>query len=106
MTHPMPTTALDQITELLAEHGSDGLVSAVTVLLNEVMKIDRAHALGAAPDPRSEQCTRHADGFKPRTVRPGSARWPSRCPRPVGSSPTPQPSRGRPQRTGPEAGRG
>src|SRR4051812_30026601 len=47
MTHPMQTTALDQITELPAEQGFDGLASAVTVPLNEVMKIERAHALGA-----------------------------------------------------------
>ncbi len=49
MIHQMQTTALDQITELLAENGFDGLASAVTVLLNEVTKIERGHALGAAP---------------------------------------------------------
>ena len=46
MTHQTQATALDQITELLAEHGFDGLGRAVTVLLNEVMKIERAHAPG------------------------------------------------------------
>ena len=60
MTHQVQTTALDEITELLAEHGFDGLASAVTVLLNEVMKIERAHALGAAPYQRSEHRTGHA----------------------------------------------
>ena len=69
MTHQMQTTALDRITELLAEHGFDGLASAVTVLLNEVMKIERAHALRAGPYQRSEQRAGHADGFKPRTIR-------------------------------------
>jgi hypothetical protein len=44
MTHQMQPTALDHITELLAEHGFDGRASAVTVSLNEVMKIERAHA--------------------------------------------------------------
>src|SRR3954468_7600632 len=62
------TTALDQITELLAENGFDGLASAVTILLNEVMKIERAHALGAAPYQRSDQHTGHANGFNPRTL--------------------------------------
>lgn len=52
MTHQMQSTALDQIAELLAENGFDGLASAVAVLLNEVMKIERGHA----------------NGFKPRTV--------------------------------------
>ena len=68
MTHQTQTTALDQITELLAEHGFDGLAPAVTVLLNEVMKIERSHALGAAPYQRSEHRTGHANGFKPRTL--------------------------------------
>src|SRR5215210_7848599 len=68
MTHQMQTTALDQISEPLAEHGFDGLAQAVTVLLNEVMKIERSHALGAGPYQRSEQRTGHANGFKPRTI--------------------------------------
>src|SRR3954469_14217139 len=68
MTPQTQTTALDQITELLAENGFDGLASAVTVLLNEVMKVERAHALGAAPYQRSEDRKGHANGFKPRTI--------------------------------------
>jgi putative transposase len=68
MTHQMQTTALDQITELLAEHGFDGLAQAVTVLLNEVMKIERSAALGAGPYERSEGRTGYANGFKPRTI--------------------------------------
>ena len=41
MTHQMQTTALDEIMELLSEHGFDGMAGAVTVLLNEVMKLER-----------------------------------------------------------------
>ena len=69
MTHHAQSTALDPIVELLAEHGFDGLAQAVTVLLNEVMKIERAHALGAAPYQRSDDRKGYANGFKPRTVR-------------------------------------
>jgi putative transposase len=68
MTHQTQPTALDEITELLAEHGFDGLAQAVSVLLNEVMKLERSHALGAAPYQRSEQRTGYANGFKPRTL--------------------------------------
>jgi len=68
MTHQEQTTALDRITELLAEHGFDGLASAVTVLLNEVMKIERSHALGAGPYQRTEGRTGYANGYKPRTI--------------------------------------
>ena len=69
MTHRMQTTALDEIRELLAEHGFDGMARALTVLLNEVMKLERAAALGAGPYQRSEDRKGHANGFKPRTVR-------------------------------------
>src|SRR3954451_10585132 len=68
MTHQMQTTALDEIMELLAEHGFDGMASAVTVLLNEVMKLERTHALGAMPYQRAERRTGHANGFKPKTI--------------------------------------
>ncbi len=68
MTHQTQTTALDEIRELLTEHGFDGLAQAMTVLLNEVMKLERAHALGAAPYQRSEHRTGHANGFKPKTL--------------------------------------
>ena len=68
MTHQMQTTALDQITELLAEHGFDGLAQAVTVLLNEVMKLERSAVLGAGPYQRTEYRTGYADGFKPKTL--------------------------------------
>src|SRR3954453_18553577 len=68
-THQEQPTALDRIAELLAEHGFDGMASAVTVLLNEVMKLERAATLGAAPYQRAEGRTGHANGFKPKTVR-------------------------------------
>jgi putative transposase len=68
MTHQMQTTALDEIMELLAEHGFDGIAQAVTVLLNEVMKLERSHALWAMPYQRAEQRTGHANGFKPKTL--------------------------------------
>src|SRR4051812_42839657 len=68
MTHQVQTTALDEMMELLAEHGFDGMAQAVTVLLNEVMKLERSHTLGAMPYQRAEQRTGHANGFKPKTL--------------------------------------
>ena len=68
MTHHDQTTAFDEIAELLAEHGFDGLAQAVGVLLNEVMKLERTHALGAAPYQRSVGRTGYANGFKPKTI--------------------------------------
>jgi transposase-like protein len=67
VTHQTQTTALDEITELLAENGLDGLAQAVVVLLNEVMKLERSHALGAMPYQRAGGRTGYANGFKPKT---------------------------------------
>lgn len=69
MTHRMQTTALDEIGQLLAEQGFDGLADALRVLLNEVMKLERSAVLGAGPYQRSEGRTGHANGFKPKTVQ-------------------------------------
>src|SRR3569623_3319293 len=69
MTHQMQTTALDEIGELLAEQGFDGLADALRVLLNEVMKLERAAALGAGPYQRSDGRKGYANGYKPKTVR-------------------------------------
>jgi putative transposase len=69
MTHQDQTTALDQIGELLAEQGFDGLADALRVLLNEVMKLERAAVLKAAPYQRAEGRTGYANGFKPKTVQ-------------------------------------
>jgi putative transposase len=69
MTHQMQTTALDQIGQLLADQGFDGLADALRVLLNEVMKIERAAVLGAGPYQRVEGRTGYANGYKPKTVQ-------------------------------------
>ncbi|MBX3435646.1 MAG: hypothetical protein KF847_20200 [Pirellulales bacterium] len=53
MTRPLQSTAIDEVVQLLAEHGFDGLADAVTVVLNEAMKIERTRALGAQPYERT-----------------------------------------------------
>ncbi len=68
MTHQPQTNALDQIGELLADHGFDGMAQVLALLLNEVMKIERVKALGAGPYERAEGRTGYANGFKPRTI--------------------------------------
>ena len=44
------------------------MAQAVGVLLNEVMKLERTHALGAAPYQRTEARRGYANGFKPKTL--------------------------------------
>src|SRR4051794_1303201 len=69
MTHQVQTTALDEIGELLAERGFDGLADALRVLLNEVMKLERAASLGAGPYQRYGDRKGYANGYKPKTVQ-------------------------------------
>ena len=69
MTHLPHTNTLDELMELLAEHGFDGLAEAITILWNEVMKLERAEVLGAEPYQRTESRRGYANGFKPKTVR-------------------------------------
>jgi putative transposase len=68
MTRELQSTAASDVMELLAEHGLDAMPNAIRILLNEAMKIERAHALGAAPYERSENRTGQANGFKPKTL--------------------------------------
>ena len=68
MTHQGQPTALDEMMELLTEHGFDGMAQAIGVLLNEAMKLERSHALGAGPYQRTEARKGYANGFKPKTL--------------------------------------
>ena len=94
MTHQMQTTALDEIMELLAEHGFDGMAQAVTVLLNEVMKLERTARPRGRPLPAGRAphrpCQRLQAQDPPHPAR-GRSPWPSR--RPGASSSTPRPWR-------------
>ena len=68
MTHPNQSTAWDDLVQMLAEHGFDGMREAIEILMNEAMKLQRCEALGAALYERTEQRRGYANGFKPKTV--------------------------------------
>ncbi len=68
MTHPNQSTAWDDLVQMLAEHGFDGMREAIEILMNEAMKLQRCEALGAVPYERTEQRRGYANGFKPKTV--------------------------------------
>ena len=57
-----------EILELLAEHGFEGMAHAMQVLLNEAMKLERSHVLGAQPYERTLERRGYANGYKPKTV--------------------------------------
>jgi putative transposase len=68
MTRELQSTAIDEVVQVLAEHGFDGLAEILEVVLNEAMKIERTHALNAEPYQRTPARRGHANGFKPKTV--------------------------------------
>lgn len=69
MTHQDQSNAFSPIIiQLLADEGFDGMAQAMQLLLNEVMKLERAEALGAGPYERSADRRGYANGYKPKTV--------------------------------------
>jgi len=62
-------TSLDRAIAILAEEGFDGMAQAFTVLLNEVMRLERSEFLGAEPHERTAKRRGHANGFKPKRVK-------------------------------------
>ncbi len=69
--HNLPTsesTPLDLMIQVLDTHGFDGMASAIGILVNEAMKIERSEALGAQPYQRTSERRGHANGFKPKTL--------------------------------------
>jgi len=60
---------IDDVIELIAQQGFQGLGEAVTVLINEAMKIERNQHLEAAPYERTISRMGYANGFKDKTVK-------------------------------------
>ena len=69
MTRRTENTTIEQVLEELITNGMDGLEAAVSVLINEAMKVERSRALGASPWQRSRHRRGHANGYKPRTLK-------------------------------------
>lgn len=68
MTRQTHGNTVETVMERLIENGFDGFADVMRILLNEAMKIERDHALGAGPYERSDARKGHANGFKPKTV--------------------------------------
>lgn len=54
MTRQNNDNKLDAVMELLIENGFEGFAEVLRILLNEAMKIERDHALGAQPYERTD----------------------------------------------------
>ena len=68
MTHDIDSTALAEAMEQVIEHGMEGLSGAMTILLNEAMKIERSRALQAVPWERTDQRLGYANGYKDKAL--------------------------------------
>jgi len=68
MTFQGTCNAVEEIVEEIITNGMDGLETAVGILINEAMKVERSRVLGAEPWQRSENRCGHANGFKPKTL--------------------------------------
>jgi putative transposase len=66
MTHHQENTAIEQMLEAVIENGMEGLEAAISILLNEAMKIERSRVLDAEPWQRTERRRGYANGYKPR----------------------------------------
>jgi transposase-like protein len=69
MTHPEQHTAIQSALETLVEEGFDGMATAMQILFNEAMKIERSQFLGAAPHERTSDRAGYANGYKPKSMK-------------------------------------
>ncbi len=69
MTRPEDYSAIQDVLELLANEGFDGLGEAIRRIINEAMRLERQNHLGVGPYERSEKRRGYANGYKPKTVQ-------------------------------------
>ena len=68
MTHYQEDITISAILKTINENGLDGLGEAVSILINEAMKVERSSVLQARPWERTENRAGHANGFKDKCV--------------------------------------
>lgn len=62
-------TLLGGVLEVLQENGFDGLGEAVSLLINESMRLEREQYLQASPYERTSERVSYANGYKPKQVK-------------------------------------
>ena len=72
MTHRNESTTesnpLDLMIQVLEEYGFEGMASAIQILVNEAMKIERSETLRADPYEQTDERRGYANGLKPKTL--------------------------------------
>ena len=67
MTHATDDSAVSTALEQIIENGFDGLDTAVSLFINEAVRIECSRVLEAEPWQRSDTCKGHANGYKPKS---------------------------------------
>ncbi len=61
--------AIEDVMEIIIGHGFGGMDQAMSILLNEAIKIERAKALQSGAYERNPERTGYANGYKPKNVK-------------------------------------
>ncbi|MCP4664831.1 MAG: IS256 family transposase [Deltaproteobacteria bacterium] len=69
MAHDTEYNAIHHAMELILENGLGGLDQAVSILINEAMKVERSQALNAAPWERTGERKGYANGYKDKHLK-------------------------------------
>ncbi len=68
MTQLVDNTLIETVFEIINENGLEGLGEAVSILINEAMKVERTSVLNARAWERTKNRRGYANGFKEKTV--------------------------------------
>ena len=69
MTQQNNSNLLNQILEVISTQNPEGLSRALTIIMNEAMKVERAEVLNAEPYERTEERQGYANGFKDKNLK-------------------------------------
>lgn len=69
MNNAIEDNPIEQIMEIIIEQGFGGMDQAMTILINEAMKIERSGVLKAEAYERTPDRQGHANGYKPKNVK-------------------------------------
>ena len=61
-------TVFREVIEVILENGLDGLADALSIVINEAMKVERSRTLHAGPYERCNNRMGYANGYKPKTL--------------------------------------
>lgn len=68
MTQRQEDTAISTVLEIINSNGLEGLGEAVSILINEAMKVERSSVLNAQPWERTEARAGYCNGFKDKSI--------------------------------------